>query len=194
MALLGVLSILQIVFLPGYLLVEGLAASRGSPGNAGPRLRLEPHRQSRPGGGARRAGDLSAVRRVCGLHCGSSHRCSWLERRWLQTAGIDACRFRFRDFLGTLQLSPLRRVLWAAAMVVIAGFALASLAQFGQIFQQWDAVISWNRWAIDWSANRLPTFTSLYPQLLPRTCRSPTSSSKRATSGSSPRGSSFSSA
>ena len=26
----------------------------------------------------------------------------------------------------------------------------------GDIFQQWDAVVSWNRWAIDWAANGLP--------------------------------------
>ena len=47
------------------------------------------------------------------------------------------------------------------------GFAIAGLAQIGQIFQQWDAVVSWNRWAIDWAANRLPSGTGLYPQLLP---------------------------
>ena len=41
------------------------------------------------------------------------------------------------------------------------------MAQVGQIFQQWDAVVSWNRWAIDWAANRLPSGTGLYPQLLP---------------------------
>ena len=61
----------------------------------------------------------------------------------------------------------MHRVLRAAAMLTIAGFAIASLAQIGHIFQQWDAVVSWNRWAIDWAANRLPDFTSLYPQLLP---------------------------
>ena len=61
----------------------------------------------------------------------------------------------------------MRRILLALAICVLAGFALASIAQFGQIFEQWDAVVSWNRWAIDWAANRLPYATSLYPQLLP---------------------------
>ena len=37
----------------------------------------------------------------------------------------------------------------------------------GDIFQQWDAVVSWNRWAIDWAANGLPRRTAEYPQLLP---------------------------
>ena len=51
--------------------------------------------------------------------------------------------------------------------MVIGGFALAGIAEIGQIFQQWDAVVSWNRWAVDWAANRLPYATSIYPQLLP---------------------------
>ncbi len=55
----------------------------------------------------------------------------------------------------------------AAAVLVIGGFALSGIAQVGQIFQQWDAVVSWNRWAVDWAANRLPYATSFYPQLLP---------------------------
>jgi hypothetical protein len=61
----------------------------------------------------------------------------------------------------------LRRAMLAAAVLVIGGFALSGLAQVGQIFQQWDAVVSWNRWAVDWAAGRLPSATSFYPQLLP---------------------------
>jgi hypothetical protein len=37
----------------------------------------------------------------------------------------------------------------------------------GTIFSEWDAVVSWNRWALDWSANRFPVQTWDYPQLLP---------------------------
>ena len=55
----------------------------------------------------------------------------------------------------------------AAAMGIACGFAAAGLAEFGRIFQQWDAVVSWNRWAVEWAGNRLPQLTSYYPQLLP---------------------------
>ena len=65
------------------------------------------------------------------------------------------------------QFHALRRILLAAAALVIGGFAVCGLAAVGQIFQQWDAVVSWNRWAIDWAANQLPRATGLYPQLLP---------------------------
>lgn len=35
------------------------------------------------------------------------------------------------------------------------------------VFSAWDAVISWNRWALDWYHNSLPFHTWEYPQLLP---------------------------
>jgi hypothetical protein len=37
----------------------------------------------------------------------------------------------------------------------------------GRGFETWDAVVSWNRWAIDWSNNRFPQSTQDYPQLIP---------------------------
>ena len=46
-------------------------------------------------------------------------------------------------------------------------FAAHALLHAGDIFQQWDAVVSWNRWAQDWAGNRLPRTTAEYPQLLP---------------------------
>lgn len=37
----------------------------------------------------------------------------------------------------------------------------------GTVFQTWDAVVSWNRWALEWSKGIFPTATSYYPQLIP---------------------------
>ena len=77
---------------------------------------------------------------------------------------------RFRPFrMASKQNLPplLRRLGLAVALLAIGGYAVAGIAQAGQIFQQWDAVVSWNRWAIDWAAGRLPEGTSIYPQLLP---------------------------
>ena len=41
------------------------------------------------------------------------------------------------------------------------------LQHAGDIFQGWDAVVSWNRWAVDWASNRIPNQMWHYPQLLP---------------------------
>jgi len=37
----------------------------------------------------------------------------------------------------------------------------------GSVFESYDTIISWNKWAIDWANNSLPTSTWRYPQLLP---------------------------
>src|SRR5262249_42892192 len=73
---------------------------------------------------------------------------------------IAAVRQRCDEYFSDLRQSCqfrsglLRRVLVTAALALIFGFAVASLAETGRIFEQWDAVVSWNRWAIDWAANR----------------------------------------
>ena len=90
-----------------------------------------------------------------------------MERRSLQTSCDRCLPVSLRRLHRRAAALAFAAMLLAAATLVIAGFALAGLAQIGQIFQQWDAVVSWNRWAIDWAANRLPAGTSLYPQLLP---------------------------
>ena len=38
---------------------------------------------------------------------------------------------------------------------------------FGTVFNTWDAIVSWNRWAVQWASGILPTSTSYYPQLIP---------------------------
>ena len=55
----------------------------------------------------------------------------------------------------------------AAAAAVVLGYAGLELSRLGGIFTEWDAVVSWNRWAVDWAGNHLPRLTYEYPQLLP---------------------------
>lgn len=43
---------------------------------------------------------------------------------------------------------------------------ISTLLDFS-IFSTWDAVVSWNRWATDWSKNIFPKLTWEYPQLAP---------------------------
>lgn len=37
----------------------------------------------------------------------------------------------------------------------------------GTVFNLWDPIVSWNRWAVEWSMNALPRNTWEYPQLIP---------------------------
>jgi hypothetical protein len=41
------------------------------------------------------------------------------------------------------------------------------LLNIGTVFQRTDSVIYWNHWAVQWAQNDLPTKTGLFPQLLP---------------------------
>ena len=166
MALLGVLAIMQIVFLPGYLLTRVLRLRGGTLTTLVLAFALSLVANHVLIVGLVVLG-IYRPALIYAIFATETVSLLWIQRRSLQTSAIDAGWFRFSDFLGTLPRSPLKRMFLAAATVVIAGFALAGMAQFGQIFQQWDAVVSWNRWATDWAANRLPDNTSLYPQLLP---------------------------
>jgi hypothetical protein len=40
---------------------------------------------------------------------------------------------------------------------------------FGHVFEHGDSVLSWNRWALEWAAGIVPSFTMNYPQLVPAT-------------------------
>lgn len=41
------------------------------------------------------------------------------------------------------------------------------LYNIGTIFDGWDAVVSWNQWALSWVNNQIPLNTGRYPQLIP---------------------------
>jgi hypothetical protein len=56
-----------------------------------------------------------------------------------------------------------------ALVCMIIVFAVGMAQSTPRVISSWDAVVSWNRWACDWAANRLPERTWHYPQLLPTT-------------------------
>lgn len=66
---------------------------------------------------------------------------------------------------------------WLVRVVKLVAIVLAAQALFeagrevterwGAIFSVWDEVTSWNKWALNWAANHWPDRTMCYPQLLP---------------------------
>jgi len=63
-------------------------------------------------------------------------------------------------------LSPRNQILYNLSILVIFIFVLFFITNIGKVFNQWDDVFSWNRWAIHWYTNRLPIETGFYPQLI----------------------------
>ncbi len=53
------------------------------------------------------------------------------------------------------------------SILAILGSFYFFFADYMGVFTHWDAVFSWNRWAIDWYLNDIPQLTYLYPQLIP---------------------------
>ncbi|MCW5877378.1 MAG: hypothetical protein KIS80_00750 [Anaerolineales bacterium] len=63
----------------------------------------------------------------------------------------------FYVFFGLLAVTALTWVVWVW------------IANFDTVFQTWDAWASWDRWAEKWAENRFPGDTWEYPQLIPIT-------------------------
>ena len=175
LALLGVLGLIQTVFLPGYLILRflrfGSGLIAGSVLSFG--LSLVANYLLVAGlvvFGIYRPAVMYAV------FAGELINLLWLERARLHApigSVISRVRGQARTFFREIDRPCPIRSRWlrltmiAAAMGIACSFAAAGLAEFGRIFQQWDAVVSWNRWAVEWAGNRPPQLTSYYPQLLP---------------------------
>lgn len=72
-----------------------------------------------------------------------------------------------RRLLEEFALRPLfflgRMLFWGLLL-----FSLYKMIRLvGGVFTNWDAVVSWNQWAISWALNEFPHGTYNYPQLLP---------------------------
>ncbi|MBW2313063.1 MAG: hypothetical protein JRH10_02645 [Deltaproteobacteria bacterium] len=57
--------------------------------------------------------------------------------------------------------------LLAFAFGCLAYLASSVPQAFSHVFSEWDAVLSWNRWALSWADGLLPVWVAHYPQLLP---------------------------
>lgn len=74
-------------------------------------------------------------------------------------------RLSARPFLGTLSSGD-TAVVVAVKLATIAVLAQAFRSQFGAVFDSWDAVISWNRWANEWYSETVSSSLG-YPQVGP---------------------------
>lgn len=71
----------------------------------------------------------------------------------------------FRYFLS--DPSKITRYLFLSACIILGWFAVDTVLSVTKIFLNWDAVLSWNRWATEWITGTFPYNTRGYPQLAP---------------------------
>jgi hypothetical protein len=91
--------------------------------------------------------------------------CAWFARlQWGKPIPADLLR-RARE---SLRGAPAPFLLaLALALATGAVFAAYALQNHDAVFGEWDAIVSWNRWALDWAQGRLPRKAFHYPQLVP---------------------------
>ena len=108
--------------------------------------------------------------------------CIWLFRKKLFESYEDLI-YRFEHWLKSIDYSlsdspgtsSLLRIINYFLFFVLLILAITDIVwvvqrftnNLGTVFQTWDAVVSWNRWAVEWSKGIFPTATSYYPQLIP---------------------------
>ncbi|MEN6462622.1 MAG: phospholipid carrier-dependent glycosyltransferase [Syntrophomonas sp.] len=95
------------------------------------------------------------------------------------TSGLASVEQAFRPFFTTYDpendssrllniiMNLLNLALIALALLGVLWGLTVFCRHLGSIFNGWDAVISWNRWAVDWFHQELPSKVQHYPQLLP---------------------------
>ncbi len=62
---------------------------------------------------------------------------------------------------------PVYSFFFLLSLVIFYIYFSYFFSSIGSIFRTWDPVVSWNRWAVDWSGNHFPLHTWHYPQLIP---------------------------
>jgi hypothetical protein len=85
-----------------------------------------------------------------------------------ETAGSPLTRFLCPERDGAVTtVSKRRLVLLFVGVAPILYFTTFLPGAFTTIFSGYDALVSWNRWAMDWTNGRFPAWTMHYPQLIP---------------------------
>ncbi len=174
MFLLGILSLLQITFLPGYLLLRIL---RLRPGGIAELLVSIPlsmvvNHFLVVGLVLARCYVPVAMYVVLAIEVAAIGFLAWRQgRRTDELQGNSDLR-RFSVLAETIRSTGATGAITWWALIWLAGGILlvhvaAAVQNIGTVFEWWDAVVSWNRWATSWANNAFPWLTWRYPQLLP---------------------------
>jgi hypothetical protein len=175
MFLLGLCSILQIVFLPGFLILRGLRLDVGPV-----RTWIWSFALSLVVNHVLVLGlVLLKIYRapvMYGIFAAEMVALVWTSRRLLFEPVAKVLHLRgpwyetLHDNLRRAMAdrrAAVRLVVLTAVWMLVLAYAAAEFSQFGAIFTSSDTVACWNRWAIEWAQGMIPHGTGEFPQLLP---------------------------
>ena len=111
---------------------------------------------------------LVLLLQLCGLHT----KVVWMLLGWGQLALGLYWHYTNRSPPGLLRPDAQRLPLPGILGLLVYLFCLIGLLRtvvghWPGVLEGWDAIVSWNRWAKDWSAGVWPALTWDYPQLMP---------------------------
>jgi hypothetical protein len=166
MLIIGLLSILQIVYLPGALLRRCFPLNEGDPLERAAytfglsliantwmvAILVALKAYSKP---VLWAVILAELTMLLFLALGSAHRYAYVSWDLSGLASLGSPR-SFNAVLGTI-----------LALTTIAIFGYICYLNWGTVFSENDDVASWDRWAMEWATGIFPTRASWYPQLIP---------------------------
>jgi hypothetical protein len=69
----------------------------------------------------------------------------------------------YPQLTGFFKKQPMELFIYFLLAVFLIRFSHEAWKQFGTVFSHWDAVVSWNRWAVTWFHGELPHGTWQYP-------------------------------
>lgn len=72
-----------------------------------------------------------------------------------------------RSELKNILLRILKGLAFLSALAFLLWYVWIYGQQYNMVFTKWDPVVSWDKWAIDWFNGRLPATTWHYPQVIP---------------------------
>lgn len=75
--------------------------------------------------------------------------------------------FKSAPLAASLRLGLSLSVSAAALFLLFYWSATKLIPNPGSVFNTWDAIMSWNRWAVEWTGGSLPLDLGTYPQLGP---------------------------
>lgn len=78
---------------------------------------------------------------------------------------VSRCVTNLKQFFASH--SFIYNFLFLVSLAVLLWYVFLFLYFLGSVFELWDPVMSWNRFALDWADNQWPANTWRYPQLVP---------------------------
>jgi hypothetical protein len=166
------IALIQVAFLPGYLVTRWLRLDDGFAktwvSSFGISLVINYHLTlllSSVNAYGRSALCILIALEILALGLTLQARSSRLPRA---TAASPLTRFLCPEVPGEAAVvSKARLLLLLVGVAPLVYFATFLPGAFTTIFSGYDALVSWNRWAIDWLNGRWPAWTMHYPQLIP---------------------------